>query len=300
MTKLNGTSAHLFAGLAESLKTRGASRFDKTAGAKTADKAFRDLLHTVSNAAPKTPDDQSAEGPKKTDALRPRLARFAERDELKDETVDERTDQPRSRGHRASPSRSIPRRRRKFQSRVSLPNIAGQELLAAQIVEPQMQAQTQGQAQAEPRPQLPAGDGKSAPVRSVAGQESPAASLAKTLAADTAKPAARTDAAATQPATVPQTTASMPGPVPATPGFETATASIEQAAKVMTTRGSARGDKGHRAPAGNPSSAGRAVHRAPTGCACCRGGARRHRSGLDRCPNRTVTGQLHPISRSSC
>src|SRR6478735_12264020 len=89
MTKLNGTSAHLFAGLAESLKTRGASRFDKTAGAKTEDKAFRDLLHTVSNAAPKTPDDQSAEGPKKTDALRPRLARFAERDELKDETAEE-------------------------------------------------------------------------------------------------------------------------------------------------------------------------------------------------------------------
>ncbi len=231
MTKLNGTSAHLFAGLAESLKTRGASRFDKTAGAKTPDKAFRDLLHTVSNAAPKTLVDQAADGPKKADALRPRLARFAERDELKDETVDERTETTEEPGPSNKPASLDPAPKvENVQSRLSLPNTAGQELVAAQVVEPQMQAQTQEQVQAAPRPQLPADDKKNVPVRSAAGQESPAASLAKTLAADTPKPAARVEGAAT----APQATASMPGAVPATSGFEAVTANIEQAAKVMT------------------------------------------------------------------
>src|SRR5262245_33786428 len=100
MTKLNGTSGQLFAGLAESINARGMSRSGKGSGAKSAENSsFHDLLHTVSNPAKRTLNDQGHDGIVKAGALRTRLAQLTERDETGDETVRERaegTEEPKS------------------------------------------------------------------------------------------------------------------------------------------------------------------------------------------------------------
>src|SRR5215831_5400886 len=92
MTKLNGTSGQLFAGLAETLNTRTTSRFDKSAGGKTAENSFRNLLHTVSTLATPAPNDQADQGSMKAGTLRTRFARSAEPEETKHDTDHERTE----------------------------------------------------------------------------------------------------------------------------------------------------------------------------------------------------------------
>jgi chemotaxis protein MotD len=92
MTKLNGTSGQLFAGLAESLNVRGTSRSGKNAGGKTSgDSAFNDLLHTVSNLAKRALNDQGSDTTMKAGTLRTHLAHPTEKDKLKDEAVHART-----------------------------------------------------------------------------------------------------------------------------------------------------------------------------------------------------------------
>ncbi len=93
MTKLSGTSAQTFSGLADSLNVRGTARGGKGAPAKSqADGSFNDLLQTVSSLAKRALGDQAAETQLKTGNLHARLAHPAGTDELKDEPVDKETD----------------------------------------------------------------------------------------------------------------------------------------------------------------------------------------------------------------
>lgn len=144
MTKLEGTSGQVFAGLAESL-TRGVSRSAKgtgAAGAKSADNSsFNDLLHTVSNLAKRALNDQGSGATAKVGSLRPRLAQLTERDTSKDEPVHERTeaaDEPKT-SDKSSDKQSLIDQVAKadIQSRLGLPAIVGQELAIAPAVTPQ-------------------------------------------------------------------------------------------------------------------------------------------------------------------
>ena len=146
MTKLEGTSGQLFAGLAEGL-TRGVSRSAKgttAAGAKSADdSSFNDLLHTVSNMAKRALNDQGSDATAKTGSLRPRLAQLTEREKPTDERVHERaeaTDEPKAANKSPDEKSSIDQlAKADVQNRLSLPAIAGQELAVASAVTPQTQ-----------------------------------------------------------------------------------------------------------------------------------------------------------------
>ena len=94
MTKLNGTSGQVFAGLAESL-ARGISRHGKGAGAgaKAAnDSSFHDLLHTVSHMAKRALNDEDKDATAKPASLHPRPTLLTGHDKPKDETVHARTE----------------------------------------------------------------------------------------------------------------------------------------------------------------------------------------------------------------
>ncbi|MET4386169.1 chemotaxis protein MotD [Bradyrhizobium sp. F1.4.3] len=226
MTKLDGTSGQLFAGLAESL-TRGVSRSAKntgTAGAKSADDAsFNDLLHTVSNMAKRALNDQGANATAKAGSLRPRLAQLAERDMPKDETAHDHTeaaDKPKSSDKRNSVDQVA---KAEVQNRLNAPTIVGQELAAVPAMKPQTQS--------------PSGDKKDTAARDerpTAKREVQSTSMAGL--ADGTTSATRPQVAALQ-ATAGQRVASQQGSeastkaMPAAPGFEAVTANVERAAK---------------------------------------------------------------------
>ncbi|MBR0954745.1 flagellar hook-length control protein FliK [Bradyrhizobium canariense] len=245
MTKLSGTSGQVFSGLAESLNMRGASRSGKSAGAKAqADSSFNDLLHTVSNLAKRALSDEGSDTAVKTGTLRTRLAHQSEKDNAKDETVHERTaaaEQPSS--SEKSTEKSSDKKTDKssgkhgpvdhaeqadVQSRSSIAAIVGQEIVAAPVVKPQMQA--------------PAGDKKDASGRdersSTTKREVQAMGTAKATTADSPSPVAPTAAHsqaaashATATAQAASTHGSEPSPKATAPGFEAVAANVERAAK---------------------------------------------------------------------
>ncbi|MCP3472677.1 flagellar hook-length control protein FliK [Bradyrhizobium sp. CCGUVB1N3] len=222
MTKLNGTSGQLFSAVAESINARGTVRSGKSlTGQGTADSGFHDLLHTVSNLAKRALNDSGNEAAVKSGTLRTHLAQLTERDESKDETVDDRVDsaeEPQGSG-KHDPLDLAPKA--EVQSRLSLPTTVGSELAAAALIKPQ----------AEPL----SGDKKDAPARSerfLGGRELSAASVAKAQTADIAQAGTRTQADAPQLATVPQGNAPTPKAMPGASGFEAVTANVERAAKV--------------------------------------------------------------------
>lgn len=223
MTKLNGTTGQLFAGLAESLNTRGASRSAKSAGAKSAEESsFHDLLHTVSNLAKRALNDQGSDATAKAGTLRTSLAKLTERDGPGDETVHEHSEtagEPKSQDKQAllddAAKADVP-------TRVSLPTIVGQDLAAVPAVTPQVQPL------ANDKRDSPARDERSSAKREVQGT-----SAAKAVASDVASSEPRTQASAPQvipasPATAPQ---SGTAPPKAVSGFEAVTANLERAVK---------------------------------------------------------------------
>ena len=184
MTKLEGTSGQLFAGLAEGL-TRGVSRSAKgtaAAGAKsTDDSSFNDLLHTVSKMAKRALNDQGGDATAKAGSLRPRLAQLTERDTPREETVHERTEEPKAANKSSDEKSSIDQlAKTDVQNRLSHPAIAGQELAVASAVTPQTQ--------------LPSGDRKETSARdepsSATRREVQSASVTKAATADIARSAA--------------------------------------------------------------------------------------------------------------
>jgi chemotaxis protein MotD len=237
MTKLSGTSGQVFSSLAESLNMRGTSRSGKSAGAKAqADSSFNDLLHTVSNLAKRALNDEGSETAVKAGTLRTRLAHQSGKGNANDETVHERTEDPRA--SETSTEKSSDKKVEKsvghteqadVQSRSSIAGIIGQEIVAGPpVVMPQMQA--------------PAGDKKDASGRdersATTKRDIPALGMAK---ATTAEPpsleapttahsqSAASHATATDQATSPQ--GSEPSPKPTAPGFEAVAANVERAAK---------------------------------------------------------------------
>ncbi|OAF02585.1 flagellar hook-length control protein FliK [Bradyrhizobium centrolobii] len=233
MTKLNGTSGQLFAGLAESINTRGATRSAKSTAAKsTEDSSFHDLLHTVSNLAKRALNDQGTDGAGKAGPLRARLTQPTEHDKPRDGTVHERTEaaeEPTSSDKSADKSSnksSIDQVAKvEVDSRLSLLTAVGQELAAAPAMKPSTQ--------------LPSGDKKDTSARdersSAPGRDVQSASMAKATTSDLAPSAAtpsgtRSLVAASQ-ATSLQGSEVPPKAMPTAPGFEAVTANVERAAK---------------------------------------------------------------------
>jgi chemotaxis protein MotD len=217
MTKLNGTSAQLFADLAESINARGMLRSGKGTGAKSAkDSSFHDLLHTVSNPAKRTANDKGGDGVVKAGTLRTRLAQLTECDEIGDETVQERTEAAEESKSSAKQAPLDHVAKLDVQSRASLPTIVGQELAA-----------------------VPAADKKDVSEReerSSARRELQGVGVARAATADIAPSAPRPHASAPQamtvpPAAPPQGGAAPPKAAPAAPGFEAVTANVERATR---------------------------------------------------------------------
>ncbi|MEK9278443.1 MULTISPECIES: flagellar hook-length control protein FliK [unclassified Bradyrhizobium] len=225
MTKLDGTSGQLFAGLAESLNTRGASRSAKTTGAKSAeDASFHDLLHTVSNLAKRALNDHDSDATVKAGTLRMHLANLAERDEPGDETVHE---DGRAGEEPKSQDKQVPldlAAKTDVVARVNLSAIVGQELAAVPTVTPQLQPPANDKSDASAREE-----------RSLAKREIQGTSAAKATMADVdpSGPHARALAPqANSPSTAPQSSAAPPRTTSAASGFEAVTANVERAAKV--------------------------------------------------------------------
>ena len=226
MTKLNGTSAQLFADLAESINARGMLRSGKGTGAKSAkDSSFHDLLHTVSNPAKRTSNDKGGDGVVKAGTLRTRLAQLTECDEIGDETVHERTEAAEESKSSAKQAPLDHVAKLDMQSRASLPTIVGQELAAVPAVKPQAP--------------LPAADKKDVLAReerSSGRREVHGVSVARAATADIAPSVPRAHVSASQattapPAAPPQGGAAPPKATPAAPGFEAVTANVERAAR---------------------------------------------------------------------
>ncbi|MGY8677718.1 flagellar hook-length control protein FliK [Bradyrhizobium sp. UFLA05-153] len=222
MTKLNGTSGQLFSAVAESISARGTLQSGKSpTGQGTADSSFHDLLHTVSNLAKRALNDSGNEAAVKSAALRTHLAQLTERDEPKDESLDDRTssaEEPQATG-KHDPLDLAPKA--EVQSRLSLPTMVGPELAAVAVIKPQAQSLS--------------GDKKDAPARSersLGGCELSAASVANVQTVDIAETRPRTQVAPPQVATVPQGNAPAPKAMPGASGFEAVTANVERAAKV--------------------------------------------------------------------
>ncbi|OAF07346.1 flagellar hook-length control protein FliK [Bradyrhizobium neotropicale] len=239
MTKLNGTSGQLFAGLAESLNSRGMSRSAKTSGAKSAeDSSFHDLLHTVSNLAKRALNDQGSDATVKAGTLRTSLAKLTERDGPSDETVHEHSRTAREPKSQDKQTRLDDAAKADLPTRVSLPTIVGQELAAAPAAMPQVQPDND-------KRDTPARDERSSAKREVqgtsaakaaasdAGPSEPRAQASAPRIADVASSEPRTHASALQatqasPATAPQSGSAAPN---AASGFEAVTANVERAAK---------------------------------------------------------------------
>ncbi|MBR0776509.1 flagellar hook-length control protein FliK [Bradyrhizobium diazoefficiens] len=238
MTKLNGTSGQVFAGLAESL-ARGISRSGKGAGAAGAkaanDSSFHDLLHTVSHMAKRALNDDGTEATAKPASLHPRPAALTGHDKPRDEAVHARTDAADdSKPDDEAPDKQAPIDLAAKVDVLKASNIAtivGQELAAVPAARPQLQLQ--------------AGDRKDTAARDERSSELRGASQTKAATAD----GARSGAA---PATVSSLTPTVARPqgdvsqamsaspeggeaaskaMPVTPGFEAVAANVEHAAK---------------------------------------------------------------------
>ncbi|MDE5442571.1 flagellar hook-length control protein FliK [Bradyrhizobium sp. CSA207] len=230
MTKLNGTSAQLFSGLAESLSVRGTSRAGKNAGGKSSgDAAFNDLLHTVSNLAKRALTDEGSDATVKAAALRTHLVHPAEKGKPKDEGLHERTEavEELKSSEKSSEDQSPVDQVAKadIQSRSSIPMIVGQDLAAMPAMKPQIQP--------------PAGDKKDTSARderqSSAKRDVQSVNMAKGAATDlgaSAPSGSRPQVAAPQSAAAQEGSDASPRAMPTTPGFEAVTASVERAAKV--------------------------------------------------------------------
>lgn len=226
MTKLNGTSAQLFSGLAESLGVRATSRAGKNAGGKSSgDAAFNDLLHTVSNLAKRALNDEGGDATVKAGALRTHLAHPTEKGKPKDDAVRERTEAVEESKSLEDQSPVDQVVKADIQSRSSIPMIIGQDLAAMPAMKPQIQP--------------PAGDKKDAAARderqSLAKRDVQCVSMTKGAAGDvapTVPSGSRPQVAAPQPAAAQEGSDASPKAMPTTPGFETVTANVERAAKV--------------------------------------------------------------------
>lgn len=239
MTKLSGTSGQLFSGLAESLNIRGTSRSAKSAGAKSqASSSFNDLLHTVSNLAKQALNDEGSDTAAKAGTLCTRPAHTTGK-ELKDVTVrDGIVASERAKSTKESSDKKADRSSEKqravdhaatadVQDQSGVAVMVGQEIAAAPAVKPQMQSADKKDA--------PACDERSSTTKRAAATGAAKADTASSGAAPTA---ARSQAAASQATATAEATSTQgsesSGAMPATPGFEAATANVERAAKAST------------------------------------------------------------------
>ncbi|MCC8938232.1 flagellar hook-length control protein FliK [Bradyrhizobium sp. Arg68] len=220
MTKLSGTSGQLFSATAETF-SRGSRAGTGAAKQATGDKSFQDLIHTVSNQAKRTSDDQDKAVSLKPVALRTRIAELAERDEPRDEPVREQPETAEERHTSpASPTRDhaatldVP-------SRLTQPSIVGQELAAAPLVKPQAQPQPAARDKATP----------DRAERSSTAHDLPATRAPTAANADVVDAGSRPPVDAPRPAASPQADAT-PKAAPAVSGFETVAANVGRAAKV--------------------------------------------------------------------
>jgi chemotaxis protein MotD len=245
MTKLNGTSGQVFAGLAETL-SRGISRSGKGAGAAGAkaanDSSFHDLLHTVSSMAKRALTDDGTDATAKPASLHPRAAALTGHDKPRDDAVHERTEaSDESKPKQEASDKQAPMDLSATVDASKTSSIAtaiGQELAAVPAAAPQLQLQ------AGDRKDLAARDERS----SVSSRELWGTSQTNAATVDGARsgtaPAlapsvARPQVAAPQgmPA---QSVTSLEGgeaastAMPVAPGFEAVTANVEQAAKAAS------------------------------------------------------------------
>ncbi|MBR0904997.1 flagellar hook-length control protein FliK [Bradyrhizobium liaoningense] len=238
MTKLSGTSGQPFSGLAESLNIRSGSRAAKGTGAKSqAESSFNDLLRNVSNLAKKALSDAGNDTGVKAEPVRTRLARTADEDKIKSETVHERAeaiDEPKS-SHKPSDQKADTSAegpadhgaKTDVSDHPSLLAMVGQELAAPSPVTSPMQSTAGDRKEAAAR------DERSTATR----RDAQAVGIARTGAADlapfAAAPAgARSQTAASQiAATAQQGGETSPKAMPAASGFEAVTASVERAVK---------------------------------------------------------------------
>ena len=227
MTKLNGTSGQLFAGIAESINTRGTSRSTKNPTSPThEDSSFKDLLHKVSSLAKVAVSDRKSEKITKAGDLRARLAQPVEPDAPEAETAGEhvgKVDQP------DSPQISGPldhAAKVDTPNHPTLPAIVGQEPAALPVLRPQAQTAGTSRTNGPARPEQPSAL-RAAPVGS-------AAPAIRTNAAESETPppvGARQTAAPLQGDPALQGSAAPSKSMPASAGFEAVTANIEQAAR---------------------------------------------------------------------
>ncbi|MBX9647451.1 MAG: flagellar hook-length control protein FliK [Xanthobacteraceae bacterium] len=228
MTKLNGTSGQLFAGIAESINTRGAARSAKhPTGPAHEDSSFKDLLHTVSSLAKVALNDRKSEASTKTGNLRTRLAQPAEPDESKAETVSEHAETV---DQRDSPRISGPldhRAKADTQNQPTLPAIVGQELAALPVVKPQAQTPGSSRTAGPARSEQPSG-ARGPSVGSAAPAIKTNAAESETRPPVGARPAA---APPPQGEAAPQVSAAPSKNMPASGGFEAVAANIEHAVR---------------------------------------------------------------------
>jgi chemotaxis protein MotD len=246
MTKLNGTSGQVFAGLAESL-ARGISRHGKGAGAAGAkaanDSSFHDLLHTVSHVAKRALNDEGPDATAKPASLHPRPALLTGHDKPGDEAVHARAeaaDDSKPEEKASDAQAPIDHAAKADAPKISsIPTMVGQELAAIPAARPQLQ--------------LLAGDRKDTAVRdersSTTSRELRSASQTKAATADGTRSGAApatvsalapsvvrpqadaSQAISAQSAASPQGGEAASKAMPVAPGFEAVAAHVEHAAK---------------------------------------------------------------------
>ena len=96
MTKLSGTSGQLFSEFAESLNMRGTSRSAKGAATKRRRNCPSTTAPHRLEMAKRALNDEGSETAVKAGTLRTRLAHQSGKGNAKDETVHERTEEPRA------------------------------------------------------------------------------------------------------------------------------------------------------------------------------------------------------------
>ncbi|OKO81454.1 flagellar hook-length control protein FliK [Bradyrhizobium sp. NAS80.1] len=223
MTKLSGTSGQLFSGLAESLNLRGTSRSGKSAGGKSSgDSSFNDLLHSVSNRAKRTLNDQGSETTVKAGTLRSRLTHPTEKDDTELEPASTEKSSDKKTGKSLAKQGPVDHADDVgAQNRPNIPAIVGQETAAVPAVKSQMQLPT------DDKKHVSARDERSSTTK----REVQAAGMTKAAAAEPASTSVAPTAAHSQTATSAQGAESSPKAMPTAPGFEAVTANVERAAK---------------------------------------------------------------------
>jgi chemotaxis protein MotD len=241
MTKLSGTSAQTFSGLADSLNVRGAARGGKAVATKSqADGSFNDLLQTVSSLAKRALGDQAVETHVKTGSLHTHLAHPAEMDDMTGEpdgseadpadpthlsgTAEDDDEAPGAQVKLVSHDRAMP----EFAAKVELPDRptlppASSEQIAAAM--PQLRS-----------PAAPAKDAGARGERLASARRDDQMVVAR--AADAAAPASapetmRVRAGSTGSASLPQEAGASPKSPAAGAGFEAVAANVERATRVV-------------------------------------------------------------------